>query len=242
MSTEYICEVSGRRYKTARGARESAKRERLRSYQSNYVRLNASTAQEFLNLMVEKSKEFYGWDMELYLKNSSFDLWQNRKQSTKDKVLSIEAEMLLSVNKKYGRRKRICYFIPGYFEGVNLSFHWNEIRDFSEEFRTVKFELTLNNFPKLLENYEKFLEQQSAHYKYLDTKRKASADAKHFVESRPDYQSRREEEDKIQSILDKHRQKTKELVNYYTDGYMSLWECSNGSAPRVDMGLSDTFS
>ena len=242
MSTEFICEVSGRRYKTARGARESAKRERLRSYQRDYVRLNAGTAQEFIDLMVEKSKEFYGWDMELELKSSGFDYWQNQKQSTEDKVLSIEAEMLLSINKKYGGRKRICYFILGYFEGVNLSFGWNEVRYFSEKFRKVKFHLTLKNFPKLLENYEKFLEQRSANYVYLDTKHKAKNDAKNFVESRPDLQSRREEEDKILSILDKHRQKTKELVNYYTDGYMSLWECSNGSAPRVDMELSDTFS
>jgi len=192
--------------------------------------------------MVEKSKEFYGWDMKLDLKNSGFDHWQNQKQSTKDKVLSIEAGMWLSVNKKYGRRKRICHFIPGYFEDVNLSFNWNEVKDFSEESRAVKFQLTLKNFPKLLENYEKFLEQRSAHYEYLDKKHKASADAKYFVESRPDYQSRREEEDKIYSILDKHRQKTIELVNYYTNGYMSLWECNNGSAPRVDMELSDTFN
>lgn len=109
-------------------------------------------------------------------------------------------------------------------------------------YKTVKFQLTLKNFPKLLENYEKFLAQQYAYNEYIYTKRKASADAKHFVESRPDFQSRREEEEKIQSILDKHRQKTKELVNYYTDGYMSLWECNNGSAPKVDMELSDTFS
>lgn len=241
MSNEYICEVSGRRYKTARGARESAKRERLRSYQRNYVRLNAGTTQEFVDLMVDKSKEFYGWDMALVVRNSSFDYWQNQKQSIENKVLSIEAGMWLSVNKKYGRRKRICYFIPGYFEGVNLSYDWNEVKDFNEEFRTVKFHLTLKDFPKLLENYKKFLAQQSANYGYLDTKRKASSDARHFVESRPDYQSRREEESKIQSILDDHQRKTKELVNYYTDGYMSLWECSNGSAPMIDPDLHDTF-
>jgi hypothetical protein len=193
--------------------------------------------------MVEKSKEFYGWDMELDLKNSSgFDYWQNQKQSIKDKVFYIEAEMWLSVNKKYGRRKRICYFIPGYFEGVNLSFDWNEVKDFSEKSRAVKFQLTLKNFPKLLENYEKFLEQRSALYEYLDRKHKAKDDAKCFVESRPDYQSRREEEDKIRSILDKHRQKTEELVNYHTNGYMSLWKCSNGSGPRIDMELSDMFN
>jgi len=241
MSAEYVCEVSGRRYKTARGARESAKRERLRSYQCDYVRLNAGTAQEFIDLMVEKSKEFYGWDMELYLKNSSFDYWQNQKQSTEDKVLSIEAEMLLSVNKKYGRRKRICYFIPGYFEGVNLSPDWDEVRDFSEKFRKVKFHLTLKNFPKLLENYEKFLEQQSAYHKYIDAKRKASVDAKHFVESRPDYQSRWEEEKKIQEMLDKHKLQMRKLSDYYLEGYMRLWELSNGDSPEVDKDLFSTF-
>jgi len=169
MSTEYICEVSGRRYKTARGARESAKRERLRSYQRNYVRLNASTAQEFLNLMVEKSKEFYGWDMELELKTSSFGYWQNQKQNTEDKILTIEAKMWLSINRKSGQRKKICYFIRDHFESVNLSFDWLEVRDFDVPgvYKTVKFQLTLKNFPKLLENYEKFLAQQYAYNEYI---------------------------------------------------------------------------
>lgn len=243
MSAEFICEVSGRRYKTARGARESAKRERLREYQRNYVRLNAGTAQEFVDLMVEKSKEFYGWDMSLEIKNSSFDFWQNREQNTKDKVLTVEARMWLSINRRSGQRKKICYFIRDHFEGVDLSFDWLEVRNFGVPgaYKTVKFQLTLKNFPKLLENYEKFLEQQSAYHKYIDAKRKASVDAKHFVESRPDYQSRWEEEKKIQEMLDKHKLQMRKLSDYYLEGYMRLWELSNGGSPEVDKDLFATF-
>ncbi len=242
MSTEFICEVSGRRYKTARGARESAKRERLREYQRNYVRLNAGTAQEFIDLMVKKSKEFYGWDMELDLGTLGFDYWQNQKHKKEDKVFSIEAKMWLSINKKRGKRKRICYLIAEHFEGVNLGFHWYDVNDFSKKPRSVKFELTLKNFPKLLENYEKFLAQRSVWFDYIGAKSKAREDAKYFLESRPDFQSRCEEESRILSILDKHRQKTRELADYYKDGYMRIWECSNGSAPEVDKELSDMFS
>ena len=243
MPTEYICEVSGRRYKTARGAIESAKRERLRSYQRNYVRLNASTAQNFLDLLVEKSKEFYGWDMKLEIKNSSFDYWQSQKKHIKDKVLSVEAHMELSINRKKSSRKKICLFLSEHFEGVYPSYTWEEVKDFNVPgaCKTIKFNLTLDDFPKLLENYEKFLEQQSRYYEFSDKKRKAHGDAKQFVQTRPDYKEMEEENTRIEKMLQNHRVEMKKISDYYEEGYMRLWECSNGKAPEVDPDLSYTF-
>jgi hypothetical protein len=243
MSAEFICEVSGRRYKTARGARESAKRERLREYQRTFVRLNAGTAQDFLDLMVEKSKEFYGWDMSLEIKNSSFDYWQSQKKHIKDKILTVEAHMELSINKEKGSRKKMCYFIPEHFEGLHFSFSWEEVRHFSipGACKTIKFQLTLGDFPKLLENYEKFLEQQSNYYKFMDKKRKANSDAKQFVETRLDYKELCEQEKRIEKMLQDHRVEMKKMFDYYEGGYMRLWECSNGKAPEIDAELSDTF-
>lgn len=243
MSAEFICEVSGRRYKTARGARESAKRERLRLYQRNFVRLNSGTAQEFVDLMVEKSKEFYGWDMKLELKNSSFDYWQKQKNRNKDKTLTIEAHMGLSINRESGKRKKICYFLSEHFEGVNCSYTWEEVHQFSipGAYKTIKFYLTLGDFPKLLENYEKFLEQQSEYFKFVDKKRKAGSDAKQFVETRSDYKELWEHRERIEKMLQSHQVEMKKMFDYYEDGYMRLWECSNGKAPEIDAELRDTF-
>jgi hypothetical protein len=244
MPTEYICEVSGRRYKTARGAIESAKRERLRSYQRNYVRLNAGTAQRILDLMVEKSKEFYGWDMKLEIKNSSFDYWQSQKKHIKDKILTVEAHMELSINKEKGRRKKMCYFISEHFEGVHSSFSFEEVKHFSipGACKTIRFQLTLGDFPKLLENYEKFLEQQSKYHEFVDKKRKANSDAKQFVETRSDYRELWEHKERIEKMLQSHQVEMKKMFDYYQDGYMRLWECSNGKAPEIDAELSETFS
>jgi hypothetical protein len=241
MSTEYICEVSGRRYKTARGARESAKRERLRSYQRNYVRLNASTAQEFLNLMVEKSKEFYGWDMKLEYKKSSLLFWKNHK--LEDKALSIEAEMWLSTNEEKGSRKNISHLISRHFERVDTSLTWEEVKHFSipGAYKTIKFVLTLGDFPKLLESYKKFSEQQSEYITFLDKRSKASTDGTKFVASREDYKSMVEERIKIEKSLQKYNREIDKMFEYYKDGYMRLWECSNGKAPEIDPELSKTF-
>ena len=243
MSTEFICEVSGRRYKTARGARESAKRERLREYQRNYVRLNASTAQEFLNLMVEKSKEFYGWDMELELKISRFDYSERSKKNIEDKVLSVEAYIGLSINRRKGRKEMMYYFIPKHFKGVYTSCFWKEVRHYSMKSQnTIQFRLFLGDFPKLLESYKKFLEQQSKYSNFVDKRCKANTDGTKFAESREDYKSMVEERIRIENSLQKHNQEIGKMYEYYKDGYMMLWECSNGKAPEIDPELSDSFS
>lgn len=241
MSVEYVCEVSGRRYKTARGARKSAKRERLREYQRNYVRLNAGTTQEFLDLMVEKSKEFYGWDMELKIKKSGFDHWQSIEENIEDKVLLVEAYMRLSINRRKGRNEVMYYFIPKYFKDVHPSCFWREVKDYSMQSKKIEFRLTLGCFPKLLENYKKFLEQQSEYFKFIEKKRKASSDARQFVESRPDYRKLLEHRKRIEGMLRSHEVKMKKMFDYYEDGYIRLWECSNGEVPEIDFDLRDTF-
>jgi hypothetical protein len=193
--------------------------------------------------MVEKSKEFYGWDMKLEYRNSGFYHWQSDKKQVKDKILVVEASMWLSINGKKDSRKMISYFISRHFECVDTSFTWEEVKHFSipGAYKTIKFKLTLGDFPKLLESYKKFLEQQSEYITFLDKRSKASTDGTKFVNSREDYKSMVEERIKLEKSLQKHNQEIEKMFEYYKDGYMRLWECSNGKAPEIDPELSKTF-
>ena len=151
--------------------------------------------------------------------------------------------MWLSINKEKVRIKNISHFISRHFERVNTSFTREEVKDFSIPgvYKTIKFELTLGDFPKLLESYKKFLEQQFKYITFLDKRSKARTDATEFVESREDYKSMVEERIKIEKSLQKHNQEIEKMYDYYKDGYMRLWECSNGKAPEIDRELSETF-
>lgn len=244
MSTEYVCEVSGRKYKTAGGARKSTRREKLREYQLNYVRLNSRTVSEFLSLMSKKGKEFHDCDLDLDFISSGFDYWKSSKANIEEKTLRVEVGLRLKVNKRHNKRKKLHDYIQSHFCCVRMSYDWTDLESFSlcDNYKKVSFYLTLGDFPGLLKNYKTFLKQESDLYDFLETKMKATRDAKTFAQSRPEYEEMAKRKEEISNALLKNEKAMSETIKYYSEGYMRLWECSNRNCPEIDQDLEKTFN
>lgn len=232
----YTCSLSGRVYKTRRGALNSEERERRK----DYIRLHTETPQHFAALLVEKGKEFWGWDVEVSIEKHEVckeSFWTDEQ----DLGVKVMLNMRLDCNRRVGKSRWLTDYLRGHINGLGrYDRSWHEVRYAKISTVMETLWLPFSEFPLLSANYDKYSEQQKMTYKWLDEKSKVNEEGKYFAASREEYKEldlKLRELYKLRDELDSKRDK---LMSYFKDGYVSLWECQN-PAPHKDKYLFDAF-
>lgn len=232
----YTCSLSGRVYKTKRGAMNSEDRERSK----DYIRLHTETPQHFAALLVEKGKEFWGWDVEVDIEKYEVckeSFWSDKQ----DLGVKVMLNMQLDCNRRVGKNQWLTDYLRNHINGLghdDRSWH----RMWYAKTTTVMETLWLpfSQFPLLSANYDKYSEQKKITYKWLDEKNKVNKEGNYFATSREEYKELNLKIREIEKARNKLVSKQDELVRYFRDGYVSLWECQNPSPPK-DKYLCDAF-
>lgn len=232
----YTCTLSGRVYKTRRGALNSEERERRK----DYIRLHTETPQHFVALLVEKGKEFWGWDIKVDIEKYEVCkeyFWSNSQEQGVKVTLMIQ----LDCNRRVRKKQWLTDYLRDHIKGLgryDRSYH--EMRYAKTETVMETLWLPFSQFPLLSANYDKYSEQMKITHEWLNEKNKVNEEGKYFAASREEYKELNLKLQEIEKARRKLVSKQNELVSYFKDGYVSLWECQN-PAPHKDKYLCDAF-
>lgn len=232
----FTCSLSGRVYRTRRGALNSEERERRK----DYIRLHTTTPQHFVELLVEKGKEFWGWDVEAYLEKTEVckeSCWSDKP----DLGVRVRLNIYLDCNKRVGKNKWLTDYLRSHINGLGRYDHsWHRMWYAKTTSVPETLWLSFSQFPLMSENYNKYCAQKDSTFEWLNQKSKVTREGSYFATSREEYVELDEEIQKINKIRDELVRKQSEVVDYFKKGYVSLWECQN-PAPEKDSYLRKAF-
>lgn len=238
VATEYICEVTGRRYKTKRGAENSAKRERLLEWQRNYFRLNATSVKHLVELMVEKGREFWGWD----LKISSLEHLGSSTSNMGKVYVKFALSFKLRPVKRHNKHTFIAEYLNYHVLGLGAmqnwtTFHSHKVIDNNCE---LTFYLYPEKFPLINEKYPEYCDSVLEYKKWEDEKSVVDLEALRFLRTQEDFKMVQKRIDTLQQQLDIAKNTKYEIERYYKRGYKELW-ASKVPEPMVDEGMDRMF-
>jgi hypothetical protein len=238
MATEYVCEVTGKKYKTARGAKDSAKRERLLDWQRNYFRLNATSVEHLVELMAEKGKEFWGWDLEV----SELRHRGCFETSIGKPFVRFSLSLKLVPGKRYNKHTRIGEYILSHICGLDALFNWTSFRDqsISGRYSVMTFSFNLERFPLIKEKYVSYSRSVSDYNEWEKEKSVVELEAVRFSKRQEDYEMADHRVAILEHQLDIARNTRNEIAKYYVNGYNKLWR-NQAPEPQIDEKLDRMF-
>ncbi len=238
MATEFVCEVTGRKYKTKRGAEDSAKRERLLDWQRNYFRLNATSVEHLVELMGEKGKEFWGWDLEV-------DELRHRGSiatSSGKSFVKFSLSLKLVPGKRHNKHTRIGEYILAHVYGLDASFNWTSFRDqsISGRYSSMTFSFDLEKFPLIKEKYVAYCRSVSDYNEWEKEKSVVELEAVKFARKQEDYEIADKRISVLEHQLDIARNTRNNIAKYFVRGYNKLW-LDQVPEPPIDKSLDRMF-
>lgn len=238
MTTEYVCEVTGRKYKTKRGAENSAKRERLMKSQRNYFRLNATSVEHLVELMVEKGREFWGWDLEV----SGLRHLGSLTTSSGKSIVKFFLSFKLVPGKRYNKHTRIGEYILAHVSGLNSSFNWTSFRDqtITGRFCSMTFSFDPERFPLINEKYVTYCRSVSDYNEWEKEKSAVELEAVKFAKKQENYEMADKRVSILEHQLDIARRTRNDIARYFVKGYGKLW-LDQVPAPLIDETLDRMF-
>lgn len=238
MATEYVCEVTGKKYKTKRGAENSAKRERLLDWQRNYFRLNATSVEHLVELMVEKGREFWGWNLKVNdLKHYGTNTSSQGKVSIKF-ALSFKFRPEERHNKHTLIVEYLIYHVLGLEAMSNwTSFHSHKVMD---NYCTLIFYFYPDKFPLINSKYVEYCDSVIEFNKWENEKSVVDLEALRFLRLQEDFKMVENHIRTLEQKLDIARNTKYEIEKYYKNGYKELW-VSRVPEPQIDEEIDKMF-
>jgi len=238
MATEFVCEVTGRKYKTKRGAEDSAKRERLLDWQRNYFRLNATSVEHLVELMGEKGKEFWGWDLEVgeLMHRGSMTI------SSGKSIIKFFLSLKLVPGKRYNKHTRIGEYILAHVSGLDASFNWTSFRDqsISGRYSSITFSFDPEKFPLIKEKYVAYCRSVSDYNEWEKEKSVVELEAVKFARKQEEYKMADRRITLLEHQLDIARNTRNNIAKYFVKGYNKLW-LDRVPEPLIDEKLVRMF-
>jgi len=239
--TRYVCQVTGKTYKTKRGARNSEARESVKLRQRNYARENASTLNELVDILVQKSKEFYGWDLVVHGVSDIKVI----ERSTNDLGLLFKLGFNLYPNKRVSQYNHIAYFLCDGFSGLQQYWtNWMTFREQNRCDRVAKADMfiSFSDFPLIHEKYKEFLSLKEEKQIFLNKECMVREEAQKFTSQLPEYLEQEKLVSDIHRSLEEERILLWKIKEYNTQSYLNLWFRSEGPCPEIPSELDDMFS
>lgn len=238
MATEYVCEVTGRKYKTRRGAENSEKRERLMESQRNYFRLNATSVEHLVDLMIEKSKVFWGWDLDVV----EFRHLGSITTSSGKSIVRFSVSLKLIPGKRYNKHTRIGEYILAHISGLGASFNWTSFRDQSiiGRYSSMTFSFDTEKFPLIKEKYVAYCRSVSDYNEWEKEKSVVELEAVKFARKQEEYKMADRRITLLEHQLDIARNTRNDIARYYVKGYNKLW-LDQVPEPSIDETLDRMF-
>jgi len=236
----YVCEVTGRTYKTERGARNSEARESIKLRQRNYARENASTLEELMNIIIQKSKEFYGWDVVVHRVSEI----KVAERNLDDLGLRFKLSFNLYPGKKVGQYRYLTRLLCEGFSG--LQEYWGNWKTFRDQNLTGKpcnadIFISFSDFPRIHENYNKYISLCEAKKSYRDIENGVRGEAEVFTVQLPEHRKQCKVVDEAYGYLEEQRKILQEISDYNVRSYMELWRRSRGTQPEIPAELEGMF-
>ena len=235
-----MCKVTGKTYKTEKGARNSEARESVKLRQRNYARENASTLEELMNIIIQKSKEFYGWDVvvhhvsEIKVVEKNFD----------DLGLRFKLSFNLYPGKKVGRYRLVTEFLCGGFSGLQQ--YWGNWKSFRDQNLTGKpcnadMFISFSDFPRIHKNYKKYISLCETKNSYKVKEIKIREEAELFTNQLREYLEQEKIVSEMYKSLEVQRELLSKIKNHNVMSYVNLWRRSQGPGPEIPSELGDMF-
>ena len=218
----WICEETGRTYRTAQAARSAGYRHRKKlndlaqiSDQCDYIRKNATGVENMMNLFVNRSEEFWGIRMEnlnwntvpsfsdkTFIRVSTdYAVVDEKRIKRLLKVQDIGMYSMGSLTRKARTELLMLCFLRKSVSGVNLR-NYRFMGDNAVEFTFETVELSC--FPGLLAEKTLWLSNKAAMLNYHSEMRRFTDDITAFVQSLPDIE-------KIGHIIQKFEEALEDL-------------------------------
>ncbi|MCP3699150.1 MAG: hypothetical protein GY920_11430 [Aliivibrio sp.] len=217
----YTCPISGRVYKTKRGALNSEEREKKKEY----IRLNSTSPNHFLNLFVEKCEEFWGWDVVI---KEPYDVFNCR---ISDYFITMEASVSINFSKKI-KEGSVSKILQSHINGVQFV-------NFTKR-NLVTFILNLSEFPLMAEKTREYLEFNKSFREWSVKKSWVFNEGHEFSEERGDIIDMKNKIRALENQLRELKTTFSERTEYYSEGYSMLWE-SNNPEPSTDIRIKEEF-
>lgn len=222
----YTCPISGRVYKTKRGALNSEEREKKKEY----IRLNSTSPRHFMELLCEKGKEFWGWDVVI-------------GDGVECEITSNFIEMIFSVHINFSKKPKqrsISRLLESYIKGVKCECITRVSSDFVLSSRRVHFRLNLSNFPLIAEKTREYVGFKKSIREWSVEQRRVIDEGHEFAEEMEDIIEINNKIRLVKNELRDLNETLSERTEYYVGGYSSLWYCKNPK-PSIDVTIKKGF-
>lgn len=238
MVTEYVCEVTGRKYKTKRGAENSAKRERLLDWQRNYFRLNATSVEHLVELMVEKGREFWGWDLQVNGLKQYGSFTSNQGKVYIKFFLSFK----IRPEKRHNKHTLIAEYLIFHVLGLEAMSNWTSFHSHKvmDNYCTMTFWFYPDKFPLINDKYIEYCDSMIRYKKWEDEKSVVDLEALRFLRSREDFKMVQKRIEILEQQLALAKNTKYEIEKYYKKGYNELW-ASKALEPVIDGEMDKMF-
>jgi hypothetical protein len=255
--TLYKCPETGKLFDTAKKAQNSAKsqrekvkreekkkqQEKEKEFRRNYIRLNAVSPDNAIELLREKSKEFWGIE---FLSVRGGGSYSHGKGISSSYISLGSCELSASVVDKTLFRKYFCstsdtpsisYFLGfiGFRTGSGCPGKFDDY-DFRMDVR-----MELNQFPLIKKNWEKVAADRTAMTIYLSTRDNVKLSARNLSRQLPEYLKLKDLYEEIVNLSQLLSIKISEMENHNESEYIRLWEGAN-PPPKVNDLLLETFN
>lgn len=238
VATEFVCEVTGRKYKTRRGAENSMKRERLLEWQRNYFRLNATSVEHLVELMVEKGREFWGWDLRI----NSLEHFGSSISNMGKVYVKFALSFKLKPVKRHNKHTLIAEYMIYHVLGLEAMSNWTSFH--SHKVMNTNCEMTFylypDKFPLINEKYLKYCDSVLEYKKWEDEKSVVDLEALRFLRTQEDFEMVDNRIRLLEQQLDIAKGTKYEIERYYKGGYKRLW-ASKAPEPVIDEGMDRMF-
>jgi hypothetical protein len=238
VSKTYTCPISGRVYKTRRGAKASEAREKEKIDLSEYFKNNCGTIYELTKLLSDKSKELFGWEIVV------------REYSRAEIVtfpsgegIRFNLKFFLNLNKKVSPGARVIDHITGKFPFIRT--YWTCWTTFREQesrgYCSVDFVVMFKDFPLMKENRDLYILQCEEKKKYEYEEKLVLAESRCFTQNLDEYKDQLKVVKELEGKIFREKEKLYGIEKFNIDEYKLLWQKAAGEPPEVDESLHDMF-
>ena len=243
MKTQFVCGLSGRLYKTARGARESEKREALIKERKDYLVNNVSDLGSFETLLIQKSKEFYDWDLHIH----KFE--RVRLEEIQSTAVGLRFRMEFNMflgekSKRVGKHKFVLEHLCEGFTGLKSCWtSWATFKSQQSSGCSITGDMILEfkHFKLIEKNYHEYLVLAEKEKKYLVERNKVVNESSYFAESLEEHQKQKKEVVRLNALLNAANCKLNEIKRHHSEKYVDLWKNSVEPKPEIDYELVRMF-
>jgi hypothetical protein len=255
--TMYRCSETGKLFKTSRGAKNSSERARkkkladsidrdLLAAQRDYVRLNATSPQEIIELVKSKAEEFWGLRVESFQHSKTSVMYSDRLKgfivhfgNCSIQVDGSKSSRLDYINSQGWRPSIGDLLFNGYgFKGLETGSGCpGRCNDYKFD---MDLRARLDQFPIIEAHHRDWVKHKEEYDWYQNSMRNAAHFGKILAVSTPEFKSLGDLKRYYLGCADSIRDSMEEVENHHVGEFLEKWKTVNPEIER-DLDLWNKF-